>query len=571
MIKAIRGIILLRFNTGALIFLSLMWLPAPFIGFFSHHDGLMVTTVMQVKQALMEQNQWPFNQYGPSWALFFGYILNDVPGNHLLVSMRIIILTGYAITGIFTYKTARLFGGKNLSVLSLILLTANQPFVFDLLPWPSAFVMPLVSMFAYLIISTIDSEKKGVEKLNRKLLLSGALIPLIVLSRIQVGCILLAVGIWAVIAFQERRQLMSFLSGFAFSSAITIGFLAQNGWLIDAVKDQVVFGSSYLHSENNPFPKFTIGLVLIILTSMFLARKFPIKALRIEFRRCNSTVCVPIALFLLIVLVLSMRHDVLQLLTLTTRKIWVSVPLACMAYLTLKTLSRARYNSERKGLAVKNNRNTVLLLISIGSYSQIFPLFDQMHSWWGYAPSAILIALVFREITEKYDRNNLRIYQYTAVTVLTILAVVTQTVQFQNNIPLKATEQFSLTFTSMEQASEMSKLQDFFSNSMPKGSKVLNLCENTDVFFNDQFISSASRVFVFWPAMEKSEYLIKEIKKSKQDYAVLCRNLEIPRLKYMETGAPRVLDKLNGKFIRVNQLRSNSGYEWIIYKHASSR
>ena len=547
-----------------------MWAPTPFIGFFSHHDGLMVTTVMQVRQALDEHHQWPFNQYGPSWALFFGTILSHVSASYLLVSMRLFVFAGYIVTAIFTFRTARLFGGLNFSLFSIILLTANQPFVFDLLPWPSAVVMPVVSIFAFLIVSTVDSEKFNLTDTNRKLFLSGTLVPLVIMSRIQVGFLLLAVGIYAVIAFQKRRQLVSFLSGFAISSAITTGFLAEKGWLIDAIRDQVIFGSSYLHSENNPFPKFTIASVLFILILIILARKSQIRHIGLRIPRQRLMIYSLLLLFICVFLVLFVHIEFMHLQTLITRKVWVSVPLACIAYLSLKAVSVERQNNTRMRIAFRDNRKTVLLLLSMASCSQIFPLFDQMHSWWAYTPSVILISLVLKELAENFEKSVVRKLQYSMVALVTILAAVNITVQFQNNFPLKATKQFSLTFTSQEQAAEMSKLQDFFSKSLPNGSRVLNLCENTDVFFNDQFTFTASRVFLYWPAMEKSEYLVEDIKKSRPDYVVVCRNLETTKMKFSQTGAPRVLRILNRKATQINFLEKNAGYEWVIYKYATS-
>jgi hypothetical protein len=213
---------------------------------------------------------------------------------------------------------------------------------------------------------------------------------------------------------------------------------------------------------------------------------------------------------------------------------------------------------------------TLLLLISMASCSQIFPLFDQMHSWWAYTPSVILISLVLRELAENFEKSVVRKLHYSMVSLVTILAAINIIVQFQNILPLKATKQFSLTFTQQEQAAEMSKLQDFFSISLPNRSRVLNLCENTDVFFNDPFIFTASRVFLYWPAMEKSKYLVADIKKSRPDYVVVCRNLETTKLKFSQTGAPRILKILNGEATQINILEKNAGYEWVIYRYATS-
>lgn len=558
----------LWFTAGSFCVLALMWLPTPFIGFFSHHDGLMVTTVMQVRDALQGGDPWPFNQYGPSWAIFFATALNVVPSNFQLVAMRLIVLAGYALTAFFTFKSARLFGGPNFAFMALIFLAANQPFVFDLLPWPSAFVMPIVSIFVYSFISSFHSDKCDSVIANRKLFLSGSLIPIILLSRIQVGFLLLVVGIWAVIAYLKRPQILSFLSGFVTSSSIALGFLAHQGWLNDAMRDQVVFGSSYLHSENNPFPKFTLAAVFLIVLFFYISANSPTKIANLNHKRALLKIFI-LGIILAIIFVIMNRVHFSNLQPIITRKIWVSLPIACIAWFAWNALIPRKKKNSIKESDAQEKLKKILLFLSIASSSQIFPLFDQMHSWWGSAPSVILISLVLRDLTKNFPSSVVKVVQHFTILVLIFLAALTLITQLQNNLPLKKLEQFSLTYTSKAQASEMAKLQTFFSMSLPRGSNSLNLCENTDLFFDNQLTNSTSRIFLYWPAMEKSRYLMNEITKSKPSHIVVCRNLEISTKEFSKTGAPQVLKLLDEKLTQISNLKSNSGYEWTIYAYGN--
>jgi hypothetical protein len=51
-----------------LMFLSaLTFTPLTFLNFDTHHDGLIVQTVINLKEALSVHGEWPFNQYGSFW------------------------------------------------------------------------------------------------------------------------------------------------------------------------------------------------------------------------------------------------------------------------------------------------------------------------------------------------------------------------------------------------------------------------------------------------------------------------------------------------------------------------
>ena len=71
-----------------LILLSLAWAPLSFYNFDSHHDGLILSTVTLTKSALISGGEYPFNQYGPIWAIPF-VVLSFIMNSELLfISMR---------------------------------------------------------------------------------------------------------------------------------------------------------------------------------------------------------------------------------------------------------------------------------------------------------------------------------------------------------------------------------------------------------------------------------------------------------------------------------------------------
>jgi hypothetical protein len=170
-----------------------MWLPTPFIGYFSHHDGLMITTVSQIQAAMKNNGPWPFNQYGSFWAFVYAIPTWNVQYEYLLVSMRILTLVFYFLTAWLTYKIGRLFGGPVFATAAAILLLGNQPFLFDLLPWPSAVAMPIITLISFLLLRKVA--QTSISETRRKLEVAaiGVLIPLLILSRVQVGLIMLIV------------------------------------------------------------------------------------------------------------------------------------------------------------------------------------------------------------------------------------------------------------------------------------------------------------------------------------------------------------------------------------------
>ena len=73
----------------------LVFIPALFINFDSHHDGLILTTVKLTENAINQGGSYPFNQYGPFWALPFVWVANLAPYNATFLMIRVLTLLFY--------------------------------------------------------------------------------------------------------------------------------------------------------------------------------------------------------------------------------------------------------------------------------------------------------------------------------------------------------------------------------------------------------------------------------------------------------------------------------------------
>jgi hypothetical protein len=70
-------------------------------------------------------------------------------------------------------------------------------------------------------------------------------------------------------------------------------------------------------------------------------------------------------------------------------------------------------------------------------------------------------------------------------------------------------------------------LQSFFKQNLAPGSRVLNLCHNSTVFFNTEF-QTASRFFIYWPPFIDSKEITHQILHSRPDRLITCSQTQIP-------------------------------------------
>lgn len=556
----------------------LIWIPLAFIGFDSHHDGLILTSVHQFREALHSNSDWPFNQYGPSWLLIFGGLTWFVPNTWVFLVLRMITILSYLLSAFLVWKTALRLSGVRTSFLTLLLFFFTQPFVTDLgsdlVPWPSSLVMPLV---AGVVLIHVDVLSKPVQNFlaNVKIFLAGILITIVFFCRIQVGLSTLIISLLSLLILKRYKFGLYLILGFISITTVMMLFLAANGWLADALSDEFIFGSVYLrgYKSSYPLPIFTIVGTLIFLATLRLATEIP-KAVKIISRHRSLLLFSAIlitSLFTFSIQYLNSRGlDIIDITSVITRRFWICYYLAVLIYSIFSQFaltSKERKNLGHVGLklAVRN----VLLLLSLASQIQIFPLFDQMHFWWGSVPGVVLVALFTLEKFGPLISGEGR--QQTVFTVLLMVAVVSNALPMSSQLS-KARVQFPTEISSHlyvpeSQAVTERKLQNFFEKEIPSGSKVLNLCENANVFFADRSYSSASRVFVFWVNMPNDSLIMRDINNSEPNVVVTC---SMNRVSELQGESERVQQKVLNKVLSTDKssviYRVDRNQVWTIWK-----
>jgi hypothetical protein len=547
-----------------------MWFPTPFIGYFSHHDGLMVTTVSQLQNAIRNGGPWPFNQYGSFWAFVFALPTWNIEHEYLLVSMRLMTLVFYFITAWLTYKIARLFCEPPFALAGVILLLGNQAFLFDLLPWPSAVAMPLITLVSFLLLRKLSRVENSPNRSALEVVTIGIIIPMVILTRVQIGFILFVISLIFIFFFGSKKETAIFFLSFLTSIGIFFGYLSSNGWLVSSLQDQLLFGSSYLGSDTNPIPIFTsIGVFTVVL---FFALSDKIMVKVNNTREKSRIVIIAICLFLILMLVaitIMARRlmNPFSMYVLVVHRIWISVILGAIIYFTLVQIKKSyeawqMHSFFDRDLQVKN----LLALLSITSQLQIYPLFDQMHSWWGSTPGVVVILLIYKE---KYQVADILVSQEkrlakSMVVATLVLTLLPYAIQTMNLGKIVSSPYLGGIFVPQNSADEILTLQSTFEKNLSPGASVLNLCSDPDIFLNSKYPNSESRIFIFWPEFLKIEYLRKTFQESSPQWIVSCfpESRKAEDLKIFQ----EYVNEGSSNFVLVHSVRNLLGRDWQIWK-----
>ena len=547
-----------------------MWLPTPFIGYFSHHDGLMVTTVSQLQNAIRHGGQWPFNQYGSFWAFVYAIPTWDIKHEYLLVSMRLMTLLFYFITTWLTYRIARLFGGRNFATAAAIILLSNQAFLFDLLPWPSAVAMPMITFIAYLLLRKMTVARMSQLRIITEVVLVGILIPMVILTRIQIGVLLFIISLFFIHFFGGKKQAAIFLLSFLTSTGIFFSYLATHGWLIPSLQDQILFGSSYLRNDANPVPIFTaVGVAGVML---LLGSSNKIKTILADIRN-KPKIILQIVLFFSIflagVLLVMVRRSMnpYSMYLLVVHRLWISLLLGGIIYFSFGQAKKS-YLAWQKGEFFNKDlqKMNLLSLLSLTSQIQIFPLFDQMHSWWGSTPGVVIILLLFKDKYQLPDKSGYQEKNVAKISFISflLLSLIPFSIQTWNLEKLSTTPFFRGVYVSQNTSRDISTLQNIFKKNINRGTKVLNLCPDPDVFLNPYLARSEPRVFIFWSEFFSSKYLRETFQESQPQIIISCFS---PGNKAIDLKAfQENFNNDSRNAVLIYSTRNLLGHDWQIWK-----
>lgn len=559
-----------------LAILSLAWAPLSFYNFDSHHDGLILSTVTLTKSAISNGGEYPFNQYGPIWAIPFVILSSLVNPEHLFIFMRLLTVGFYFLSAFLLWKTSRFFVGAKQSIITVILFFGCQPFTTDfgsdLVPWPSAFVMPIAMTTAYLMFSIFDEATNKQKKCFNAVGI-GLLIPLVIGSRLQVGVLLLGVALYAIhLSTFSQRKYFYFLIGLLFSSILVALALFHLGWMKDAFFDQIIYGATYLTADKSTFPKPIITITGILIFALLFKIVPLIIKLKTKFKKKSMLIFLTLVIIASVFIGMVLWHqrsiEPINVLVILTRRFWITFSLGALLYAVLKIYILQGRKIFAEIVQPKKIQFEILTLCAICLESQVYPLFDQMHFWWGSPLTLLVVVIILMDILNRIEIQPGFLGKWKKVSLLIILVTVLAPWSAQVGASKVAFPRSvgAMLYTSQSESDYQHSLQKFFDRNILKGERVLNLCEDTDVFFEQSKYISASRFFVYWgEPMSHSQIIYSSFLNSNPDVIVTCDLTHRPTIRETEEGLQAAI--LNKMRVNRDSVKIFSGKkQWAIYR-----
>jgi hypothetical protein len=498
------------------------------LGFHEHHDGLMLSTIRLAKNSLLSGGEYPFNQYGSFWIAPYLGISLVTPDAMLLASMRLVTFFLYVLTGLYTYKIASQIFNVRVAKISVLFFILAHPIGLEPIPWPSSVSMYLTVLLVWLVIRENSSVNRDTTRFY--LAAAGAVSVMNLLTRVQIGFLsILVILIYLVVA--RKMHSLYFIYGATGFSLLYGLLLAKLGWLTASLSDQFFFGWNVATNSatDRTIPKTSLVLlvVLLLFVSLFL---------KLRKRSLAPKMLIVLGTYVF-VLSLVLSKFALSSFPTVAGKIWVSVLLFTCLLGFLQLIK-----------ALQGGRYAECLLIGLGfaAASQIYPLFDVMHAWWGLVPIVILLA---NQLDKVITRHGLYLVMSPAVAVLSVLLIASHLSGIsKTNAEVDSRD---LRFIRLDHLSSLNYKQEseFFERNIKNGSSVLNLCQDGRIFFRPNFVQSESRYFVYWPIMQTIDSMRDSLLRSKPDYVVKCTHTNSDELTGIEkefTSAPySLVDQFN--------------------------
>ncbi len=543
MIKFINRFVELRYaHLVCFALLAILWMPMAFLGFHPHHEGLMLATLNLTSEAIKTGNSLPFNQYGHFWVL--PYLTMDLLplGGFTFLAQRIVSIFMILVSAILVRQISLIFYSRKTSLALFCLFLSTYPYGQPSIIWPSVPAQLALLVLTYSIIKSSYS-------LDRlQIFLASIATVFLFGSRVQIG--VLSLICTTVILILTRRY--AFLSQYFFYVFLLFGFVTfvfqRLGLLDDVLFDSFVFPLTYLDpsQQNWTFPRTSLVLAVALVLLYF--------AITLMKQTESSMRLVLFTLFALSTGTIGIQALDQSLFLKIYARAFVAVFLVILVGVLLSLIRDLKLT----GAEVLPRK--ILYLYTLVGGIQVFPLFDVWHAWYASAPLIIATPLVLKR-TEFYSRLSTKFSSLLAN--LFVLAFVSifglQAVQsVSSEVKPFPLEEVRGLFLSTQQALDFEREFEFFTSSIPRNAKVLNVCGNADPFFLRNYYSTGNRFFVFWPGIE--EELSLEESLDDVDYVTSCTSLE-----GVNKDGQRLLEREFTE-IQTNDDVISWGIQWKIYK-----
>jgi hypothetical protein len=286
----------------------------------------------------------------------------------------------------------------------------------------------------------------------------------------------------------------------------------------------------------------------------------------------SSAVFALIFLFLIQITLVKRKYNGIDQLVVFSRRLWICLTLAALAFAMFVHFKESwRLKKHTENLTSEFLTQRSLLLISLAAESQIYPLFDEMHFWWGSMPGVLILTQVLRSriVNPLVSFGFKKIVFTFCVLGIGIISLL----PMYNNINEKRVH-FSTTIskhlvTVDEVAKNESALQGFFQKNLRKGESILNLCSNSNVFFVPNQFHSSTRLFVYWYPFELVPQYIMEYRNSQESAIVTCSINQVAVLaKKTEESKIAIISRKFQHPVLVASYQDSQGAIWNIFRNS---
>jgi len=555
-----------------LTFCAMTLIPVLFLNFDSHHDGLIVQTVLNLKDSIQNNSDWPYNQYGSFWIFIFTFGTWFLPTDLVLLGIRIITLICYWISGWLLYKITEFYSTKKLSAWTVVYLFISHPFYggwnSSFLPWPSAIAMPLIlSIFWLLVRYEIKSQSDNFYfKANRKsAVLIGLLSSMLLGTRLQIG-ILLILFIFLYFWFSSNR-----IDGWIVMLTLLISVVIWSiifmikGWLIDALVDALILPSTFLSGDriHYPFPSMTLLLSISLAMGITACLKFKSSNLK-KIGVAGFFLAIPLFVFGMykLNLVQNQENNAANYIALLQRKIMAGLLFGSL--LSRATMLAAVLLKSNKKILIEERKWILLMGFSVIAAFQSWPFFDQMHIWWGSVPGVIVVVVTLNKIRIRFNFKFEKIVILPIATIL-LLLIPLSTQLFEERKELRSFGLSNIYGLSRYEVANRN-LKEFFRLHIPNESSVLNLCPNPDVYFVDSEYYQVNRFPVYWSTFSRIDSIQNQFEFLDPRFIVTCVNAYYDQNqtdKYLILQE-EIIKKQNVKY-ELKSIHERDGFYWKIY------
>ena len=489
--------------------------PSIFLGFQNLHDGYVLITSQLFKTSILEHTPYPFSQYGPLWSGFLGLLGFLFNSNWLLLAIRFISIICYGIAIAFAVKILTLITKQSVSPLFSVLFASSWYYFEPSHGWPSTFILPLSLITAFIVIkyfleirtSTFDA------------LLVGFLIAIIQFNRLQVGVFLLVFYIFILVFFRRVQFGSLVLLGYSITIICVISILSYLGFFSDAFFDQVVMAANFhLNPERGSLriPIWTIVIALVFtLLLMILSKKISTSVLIIYGLVGVLTIFSIIVLTQILVPgeeFSFIRWRILQ-------RVYVGIILGLFIYSVMVSgILQIRLKSHKKSKMLRYAPSFLLIATSAAVYSQNYPLFSGLHSWYASLPIWVSSYLFLNQKNKELN-HNLQTKLILICIIFSLLLPSIWTLQESKKSSRASINQ--IVWVNGIQENEFRELTKFANTHIPLKSSLHNFCYEPFIFVVRPDIKPASRIFLWWERFEQFPNY-RTLAMQKSDYALVC-------------------------------------------------